>query len=74
MNFRTSFLSSGTYADLGGKWEEKHVSKRGEFAHVFQRKSACDSYRPSRILSLEFICIGHRKKRLISIPTKNKIY
>lgn len=40
MNFRTSFLSSGTYADLGGKWEEKHVSKRGEFAHVFQREKA----------------------------------
>lgn len=48
------------------------MSKRREFAHVFQRKSACDSYRPSRILSLEFIGIGHRKKRLISVPKKIK--
>lgn len=48
------------------------MSKRREFAHVFQRKSACDSYRPSRILSLKFIGIGHRKKRLISVPKKIK--
>lgn len=48
------------------------MSKRREFAHVFQRKSACDSYRPSRILSLEFIGIGLRKERLISVPKKIK--
>lgn len=40
MNFRTSFLSSGTYADLGGKWEEKHVSKRGGSSRTCSKEKA----------------------------------